>query len=171
VVAYDSRGLTVVTWGALKRMTWEFWDAYCDEAYAIYSKDFLEPNEVAPNGFDMDALMRDLELVKGAARPLSSTASATSGPATTDQIQPQVVSALADASGQLLDPSDPNTLNLMLWQDLGMGPAKLQLMAIPYTKISMSYSGGLPVGPTAAGNLETVGDSVTLVTRRAQGKP
>ena len=27
VVAYDSRGLTVVTWGALQVMTWSFWGA------------------------------------------------------------------------------------------------------------------------------------------------
>lgn len=42
VVAYDSRSLTVVTWGALQTMTWGFWAAYCDEAYAILSPDYLE---------------------------------------------------------------------------------------------------------------------------------
>ncbi len=69
-------GLVVVSGAPLKRMTWEFWDAYCDEAYAIYSTDFLEPDKKAPNGFDMAALLRDLELVKGEARPLSSVAGA-----------------------------------------------------------------------------------------------
>jgi hypothetical protein len=170
VVAYDSRGLTVVTWGALKVMTWEFWDAYCDEAYAVYSKDFLEPNDVAPNGFDMAALMNDLNLVKGQARPLSSVAGAPSGPPTSDIIGPQVVAVLANASGVQLDPADPNTSNQYLQQDLGMGPSDVQSLAAPFTKISTSYHGGLPVGLSDVESLKTVGDAVTLVTQRAQGK-
>jgi hypothetical protein len=40
IVAYDSRGLTVITWGATKRMTWQFLDTYCDEAYALLSQDW-----------------------------------------------------------------------------------------------------------------------------------
>lgn len=62
VVAYDGRGVTVVTWGRLKQMTWEFWDRYCDEAYAILSEDFLAGGK-APNGFDLAALKADLALV------------------------------------------------------------------------------------------------------------
>jgi hypothetical protein len=62
VVAYDAAGLTVVTWGRLKRMTWSFWDRYCDEAYALLSQDFLEAGR-APNGFDLRALEQDLRLV------------------------------------------------------------------------------------------------------------
>ncbi len=63
VVAYDSRSLTVVTWGALQTMTWGFWAAYCDEAYAILSPDFLKPKggqPVTPNGFNMAQLQEDL---------------------------------------------------------------------------------------------------------------
>jgi hypothetical protein len=62
VVGYDAAGLTVVTWGSLKRMTWPFWDRYVDEAYCILSADFLERGK-APNGFDLTALKADLELV------------------------------------------------------------------------------------------------------------
>jgi hypothetical protein len=67
VVAYDSRSLTVVTWGALQTMTWGFWAAYCDEAYAILSTDFLEQKNgqtVAPNGFNMQQLQTDLADLK-----------------------------------------------------------------------------------------------------------
>lgn len=63
VVAYDARSLTVVTWGALQTMTWGFWVAYCDEAYAILSPDFLETKGgkiVAPVGFDLQQLQEDL---------------------------------------------------------------------------------------------------------------
>jgi hypothetical protein len=67
VVAYDSRSLTVVTWGALQTMTWGFWAAYCDEAYAILSPDFLKPKggqPVTPNGFNLAQLQEDLADLK-----------------------------------------------------------------------------------------------------------
>jgi hypothetical protein len=35
VVAYDPEGPTCVTWGQRQKMTWAFYDAYCDEAYGI----------------------------------------------------------------------------------------------------------------------------------------
>jgi hypothetical protein len=62
VVRYDTRGLTVVTWGRLQQLTWSFWGRYCDEAYCIISNDFLEHGS-APNGFDVAALEADLALV------------------------------------------------------------------------------------------------------------
>jgi hypothetical protein len=64
VVGFDEAGLTVVTWGALTRMTWSFWDHYCEEGYCIVSTDFLAGGE-APNGFDLATLKRDLALVTG----------------------------------------------------------------------------------------------------------
>ncbi|MDA8114265.1 MAG: hypothetical protein M0Z43_06015 [Acidithiobacillus sp.] len=35
IPAYDPDGLTCVTWGRKQRMTWEFFAAYCDEAFAV----------------------------------------------------------------------------------------------------------------------------------------
>jgi hypothetical protein len=67
VVAYDARSLTVVTWGALQTMTWGFWAAYCDEAYAILSPDYLEQKggqTVAPSGFNLAQLQEDLADLK-----------------------------------------------------------------------------------------------------------
>jgi hypothetical protein len=67
VIAYDSRSLTVVTWGALQAMTWGFWAAYCDEAYAILSPDYLEQNggkTATPNGFNLTQLQADLADLK-----------------------------------------------------------------------------------------------------------
>lgn len=63
VVGYDADGLTVVTWGETKRMTWAFWLAYVDEAYAILSNDFLTTAGQTPNGFDLAALTNDLRAV------------------------------------------------------------------------------------------------------------
>jgi hypothetical protein len=64
VVAYDPRGVTVVTWGALQMMTWAFWEAYCDEAYAILSMDYLNGKKKAPQGFSMQELQADLADLK-----------------------------------------------------------------------------------------------------------
>ncbi len=64
VVAYDARGVTVVTWGALQVMTWSFWEAYCDEAYAILSTDYLDGEKKAPQGFNLQQLQADLADLK-----------------------------------------------------------------------------------------------------------
>ena len=64
VMAYDSRGLTVITWGATQTMTWGFWEAYCEEAYAIISNDFLTGGRQAPNGFNLAQLQADLADLK-----------------------------------------------------------------------------------------------------------
>jgi len=66
LVAYDARGVTCVTWGALQRMTWPFFKTYCDEAYAIVSQQFLSvTTKRTPAGFDLATLRKDLALVKG----------------------------------------------------------------------------------------------------------
>ncbi len=64
VVAYDSRGVTVVTWGALQMMTWSFWEAYCDEAYAILSQDYLTGKKTTTQGFGLQQLQEDLADLK-----------------------------------------------------------------------------------------------------------
>ena len=62
IVDYDARSLTCVTWGALKKMTWAFFKAYADEAYAILSNDFINGGK-APNGFDLASLQADLAVL------------------------------------------------------------------------------------------------------------
>jgi hypothetical protein len=64
VVAYDGRGVAVVTWGALQTMTWSFWETYCDEAYAIFSSDYLVGKAKSPQGFSMQELQADLADLK-----------------------------------------------------------------------------------------------------------
>ena len=60
VVGYDQEGLTCITWGQLQKMSFDFWEQYCDEAYAL-----LSPNWQPPAGFDMPTLQADLQLVTG----------------------------------------------------------------------------------------------------------
>ena len=64
VVAYDARGVTCVTWGAPQQMTWSFWEAYCEEAYAILSNDYLTGKKKTPQGFSLSQLQADLQDLK-----------------------------------------------------------------------------------------------------------
>lgn len=54
VIGYDKTGPTIVTWGAPLKMTWAFWDAYVEEAYAIVSPDRVS------GALDLAALEADL---------------------------------------------------------------------------------------------------------------
>lgn len=60
VVAYGAQGVTVVTWGTLKQVTWGFMKTYCDEAYIALSKDWISDGQ-APNGLDLATLQADLK--------------------------------------------------------------------------------------------------------------
>lgn len=64
VVDYDSHYLTCVTWGGLKKMSWAFFDAYCDEAFAMIAPEWLGTDGKAPNGFDGVALVNDLAALR-----------------------------------------------------------------------------------------------------------
>ncbi len=65
-VGYDARNLYVVTWGTLKAMSWPFYDAYADEAFAVLSPDWFGPRGKAPEGFDEATLKQDLAAIDGA---------------------------------------------------------------------------------------------------------
>ncbi len=59
-LAYDATHLYVVTWGRLKAVTWRFYAAYMDEAYAVLGADWASAARRAPSGFGLRALHRDL---------------------------------------------------------------------------------------------------------------
>jgi hypothetical protein len=61
VVAYDSVGVTVLTWGNTQKGTWAWWDECVDEGYAILPPE-AKQSEFAP-GFDFAQLQADLEAV------------------------------------------------------------------------------------------------------------
>lgn len=63
IVGYDASGLTCITWGAPKKMTWAWFAKYCSEAYALVSAEWIMKDGKAPSGFDMTTLLNDLELV------------------------------------------------------------------------------------------------------------
>ena len=57
-VAYDQKGVTVLTWGSTQQATWAWWDECVDEAYAI-----LSPEAPTFEGFDLAQLKTDLAAV------------------------------------------------------------------------------------------------------------
>ena len=62
VPAYNPVGPVCVTWGALKQMTWKFWETYCDESHALLFLNWLLEfgGDAAIN---LPALMDDLAIV------------------------------------------------------------------------------------------------------------
>jgi hypothetical protein len=51
--------IEVVTWGALQEMTVEFFENYCDEAWAYLSTEDLKEDK-SPEGFNLEQLKEDL---------------------------------------------------------------------------------------------------------------
>jgi hypothetical protein len=63
VLAYNTKGPVVITWGQLVQMTWSFWAAYVDEAYALLSPDFINAKGTSASGFDVQTLLNDMRVV------------------------------------------------------------------------------------------------------------
>jgi hypothetical protein len=65
VIGYNENVLTVISWGSIIYMTYNFWNLYTDEAYAPLSEDWAPSSEVhAPvEGFNLAQLDVDLKLV------------------------------------------------------------------------------------------------------------
>lgn len=55
--AYDTDGLTAVTWGALQKLTWEFFRTYFDEVWVIVTQDMIDTKTgLDKYGLSLDAL-------------------------------------------------------------------------------------------------------------------
>ncbi|MCK9558339.1 MAG: hypothetical protein M0R50_09910 [Candidatus Cloacimonetes bacterium] len=65
IVYYDDKVLKVISWGMVMEMSWPFFMAYCDEAYAILAPDWTITDGKSPSGFLSEALMADLKIVTG----------------------------------------------------------------------------------------------------------
>jgi len=61
IVEYDATGVTVITWGAPLKMSYDFYNAYCDEAYAVLSPDWIGKTGLNPDNFNLAALQNDLK--------------------------------------------------------------------------------------------------------------
>ncbi len=82
VLAYDAQWLYVPTWGRLQKMSYRFFERYCDESYALVNPLWFRPALIgwaasiyrflagempegpSPSGFRLAELMGDLQLVR-----------------------------------------------------------------------------------------------------------
>jgi hypothetical protein len=62
-VGYDDQNITFVTWGHIKTMTWTFYAAYSDEAYAVLSPDWFTNAGSPRYGLQLAALAGELERI------------------------------------------------------------------------------------------------------------
>lgn len=59
---YDSDWLYLNTWGEPKRMSWSFFLVFCDEAYALVSRqNWTGISGVSPNKEDLDVLVAEMQ--------------------------------------------------------------------------------------------------------------
>lgn len=63
LVGYNSFGPLCITWGKVQPMSWPFFLKYVDEAYALFSPEWLNKSGIAPNAIALDALEEDLQIV------------------------------------------------------------------------------------------------------------
>lgn len=63
-VAYDSHGVTVISWGEKILCTWAAFNKYMEEAYACLDvESWTSGKKQAPNGIDVVALNNDIKLL------------------------------------------------------------------------------------------------------------
>ena len=64
-VGYDASGLIpLISWGATYYMTWGFLAQRCQEAWAVFSMDWLNGKGICPPGFNQAQLLADLASLK-----------------------------------------------------------------------------------------------------------
>lgn len=56
LAGYDAVTLTVISWGALYKMTWAFFAAFTDEVYALADPDWISATGATPGGLTVAAL-------------------------------------------------------------------------------------------------------------------
>jgi hypothetical protein len=64
IIAYDANSLTCLTWGAKKEMSWDFWNAYCDEAFALLGQDWISIAGLSPDKIDLAELKSDMQSLR-----------------------------------------------------------------------------------------------------------
>jgi len=63
MLGYNSRYIYIVTWGKVQKMSWAFFDKYCDEAIVYLSEEMLTGGK-SIEGFDEASLRTDLVALK-----------------------------------------------------------------------------------------------------------
>jgi hypothetical protein len=89
---------------------------------------------------------------------------------TKQDIAPKVIEILTDTArhfGTIPNGGVKQTHSLS--GDLNLSPIIIKALAVPYSKISRSYEGGLRVSQDDASKVKKASDAITLVLNRANG--
>jgi hypothetical protein len=60
LVGYGADGVALDSWGKVYRTSWEFWQQWFTEAYAVVVPDWVKANGESPTGLDMPGLLAAL---------------------------------------------------------------------------------------------------------------
>lgn len=63
IVAADTEGMTCVTWGDLKRVTWRWWDSAAEEVFGLLSTRWVASGR-SPAGIAVSALQADMDQLR-----------------------------------------------------------------------------------------------------------
>ena len=65
LVGYDSVGPYLISWGQKYQMTWEFFQTYCDEVYAIADNSWISATGKTPLGMAVSDLQKLMSAIRG----------------------------------------------------------------------------------------------------------
>jgi hypothetical protein len=65
LAGYDANGARVISWGSYYTMTWDFFNKYVDEVYAIADPDWVDSTGKTPGGLTMAQLQEQMQALKG----------------------------------------------------------------------------------------------------------
>lgn len=93
VVGYDATYLYVVTWGAIQKMTYAFWNKYVQEAWPVISKAWVSAaTSLTPDGVNLAVLGAEYTAVTGQPSPFPAPAPT---PAPVAQTPDQIFASVA----------------------------------------------------------------------------
>jgi len=103
VVGYDGEYFYVVTWGAIQKMSYDFFTKYVDESWALLSTEMLNNAGLTPEGFNNAQLAADLAAITG--QPIPTPVDPTPTPPTPEPpapVPPEPVPVPPQPSPELL---------------------------------------------------------------------
>ena len=79
-IGFDADRLHVVSCGSIRTMTWDFYSAYNEEAYAVLAPEWYGPEKRTPFGHPLTELERDIAILRHALKLEAAAASTAPNP-------------------------------------------------------------------------------------------
>ncbi len=64
LAGYDANTISLISWGQKYQMTWDFFQTYTDEAYALVNQDWVDATGKTPLGLDLDTLVSYMRILE-----------------------------------------------------------------------------------------------------------